>query len=284
VPDIELTDDDKGAISRLLERLRNYCAEHPKLAGWLEVTAGALILTYGVNAGIIQVGTDVVGSAAGIEGGELGALAGGAAGSAAGALASKLIGGIGIAAMGGAIAVPAVALMGGGSLMLGLAGYAVGDRPEHPVDFDPASILMGGAALPVGLWFLIRGCCRLMGETKPADVVAKAGDDVIRLGVFSGKIVAQSFEELAAFAKRNGDIGLGATAAAAAGSAGAVAGAGAAAGSVTVLGSKTLGAAALSAGLVSAPIWPVVTAAAAAAGVTGLIAWSVVRKRRQRRP
>jgi len=281
--DIQLTDDDRGAISRLLKRLLDYGAEHPKQVGIAEVAIGATLLTYGVNAGIIEVGRHVVASAAGIDSGGIGALAGAAGGAATGLLGSKLIGGIGLAAMGGAIAVPAVALIGGGSLIFSLGGYAAGNEFEAVASFDPAGVLMSGAALPVGLWFLIRGSRRLMGGATIGEALTKGGDIFLRLDAFTGEIVARSLEELNAFAGRNVDVGLGATATVVAGSAGAAVGASAAAGSVTIFGSKALGTAALSAGLVSAPIWPVVTAAAAAAGVTGFIAWRIVRKRRQGR-
>ena len=51
----------------------------------------------------------------------------------------------------------------------------------------------------------------------------------------------------------------------------------AATGSVTVLGSHALGAAALSLGLVSAPLWPVIAGGAAGLGL-GYAAWSTVRR------
>lgn len=54
-----------------------------------------------------------------------------------------------------------------------------------------------------------------------------------------------------------------------------------AAGSVTVLGSHGLGAAALSLGLISAPVWPVIAGGAAGLAV-GLAGWKVVKHYRNK--
>lgn len=262
--------------------MSDFRAQHPIPVGVVEMAIGATLLHYGVAIGQIDVGRHVVGSAVNVD--AIGAVAGGATGAAAGLLGAKIIGGIGIAAMGGAVSVPAAILVGGGSLIFSLAGYAAGDIYEHLTGPDPADLLMAGAALPVGLWFLIRGCRRVIGAVAVADVGAKAGDGFVKLSSFSGDIEARSLDELKAFARRNGDIGFGAAATVIAGSAGAAVGASAAAGSVTILGSKTLGGVALAAGLVSAPVWPVTVAATTTAGLVGLVAWKIIRKRRAGRP
>jgi hypothetical protein len=108
-----------------------------------------------------------------------------------------------------------------------------------------------------------------------------SGGGVISLVPQVSEAVAATWDELQDLVKEvAGSPSAYATSAATALAGGAI-GSSIAAGSVTVLGSSGLGAAALSLGLVSAPVWPVI--ACGVAGLTlGLVAWKGVQHLRDR--
>jgi hypothetical protein len=106
-------------------------------------------------------------------------------------------------------------------------------------------------------------------------------DGVISLVPQASEVVVATWEDLQELMKEAARSPSAYATSGATALAGAAIGSSIAAGSVTVLGSSTLGAAALSLGLVSAPIWPIVSCGAA--GLTlGLAAWKGVQHLRDR--
>lgn len=218
------------------------------------------------------MGSHVVGSQWS-EGGMFGATAG----AGIGGIASSFIGSIGITAMGTAIGIPAVALMGGGAVIFSAFGYSVGDmaqrffEPPGGFGFTDASILAIGIAL------LVDGARRLITDEKVLALVSSLRDGVIKLAKLATKVIAKTMDELKALIEKlnaqDAAIGAAATGAALGGSL--------AAGSVTVLGSHGLGAVALSLGLVSAPVWPIIAGGAAGLAV-GVAGWKVVKNYRNK--
>lgn len=107
------------------------------------------------------------------------------------------------------------------------------------------------------------------------EAVWEGGKDTVDQIVGWAKKAADGASKLLEQSVAIGDVlGVGATAAAGAG--GAAVGAAYAAGTVTILGSSTLGGIGLSLGLVSAPLWPVIAGGAGAAGL-GYVSWKLLR-------
>ena len=129
----------------------------------------------------------------------------------------------------------------------------------------------------VGVALIIDGARRVINDPKALSVLSSYKDMVIDLKDLTARVVASSIEELQGFIeelkklpedKVESSLTAG-TAALGAGVGASVAGA-VAAGSVTVLGSHALGGVAISLGLVSAPVWPVVAGVAGVAGGAGV--------------
>ena len=192
-----------------------------------------------------------------------------------------MLGSIGVAGMGGAIGIPAAIVIGGGALLLGATGYTAGDLTSKflnpPVDvgqfFANASIMAVGVAL------LVDGARRIIKDERVLAAASRVKDGIIYLTQLAVQVVASSMAELKKLMqeliqKPDSLVDVtGSTATAAVAAAGGAAiGGSIAAGTVTVLGSHALGAAALSLGLVSAPVWPVIAAGAAGLGI-GYAAW-----------
>ena len=105
----------------------------------------------------------------------------------------------------------------------------------------------------------------------------------VMLKDLSSNIVAKSMEELEGFIEElkklpedNIEASIGTGSVALGVGVGASAGGAAAAGSVTVIGSHALGGAAVSLGIVSAPVWPVVAGIAGGAGI-GYAAYKAIK-------
>ncbi len=249
-------------------KARNFCAawskDHQLEIGLAEMALGAAAIAWGVKTGVIQMGVDVV----------AGKLAGGAAGAGLGILGGKLIGGIGVAGMGGAIAVPAVVLGLGGAAVLGAAGAQLGDAAQKALlSPDWSEIFSSASALAVGIALMIDGARRVIKDARVLKAISFIKNGVIHLMAYTAKVVAKTVKGLNTFLAKEpiGALMSGATAAG-----GAVMGGSVAAGMVTVAGSHTLGALALSVGLVSAPLWPVLLLGGLG-GAVGLGAWKMLK-------
>jgi hypothetical protein len=133
--------------------------------------------------------------------------------------------------------------------------------------------------LNVGIALIIDGARRVVTDKRILKMASKFKDGVIQLAPLSTEIVARTTEELQVIidelAKSPAKAGLTAGTAAA----GAAIGGTLAASTVTVLGSQGLGAVALSLGLVSAPVWPVIAGGAAGLAL-GIAAWKGIKRYR----
>jgi len=263
-----------GALKKLSADITKWAAEHQIAVGAAEVAAGAGLIAWGVNNGVIEMGAQLLGVEMGesIEASSVGAASGGALG----AFAGNILGSIGVAAMGGAIGIPALAVAGGAAAVLALAGYVAGDLIGNyqSIPLDPVAIAANGGLLLVGVGLMVDGCRRILGDDATKQAWSDFKDGVLHLQTLTASAAIDSIESLKAFTekfkvapdtlldatKATAGIGIGVGLGAAAGSAAAVS-------SVTVLGSGTLGAVALSLGVVSAPVWPVVACVVAGAGV-----------------
>lgn len=274
---------DQSGFERALELCKAWSAEHQAEVGVAEMALGAAIVSWGVMNGHIAMGQDVVASKLA----DFGGLAGigiGAAGSAAIAatiLKGVFVGGVGMVA--GVTCIPAVAIIGGGSLILGSFGYVVGDKLAGIL--SPATgfsdLLLGASIVAVGAALLIDGARRIVKDERLLAVASKFKDGVIHLAPQATEIVAASWEELQGLVEELSRSPSGYASASTGAIAGAAIGSTIAAGSVTMLGSSSLGAVALSLGLVSAPVWPII--AGGAAGLTlGVAAWKGIKHYRNR--
>jgi len=262
---MNISQSDESALARLREQVAAWCREHQGEMGAVEMILGAGILCYGVKTGMIEVGKEVLGlrstpfdHAAGI-GASIGAGTLGVAGA--------MIGSIGVATSGGAIAVPASILAVGGVIVGAAMGYSVGDFVEH--FFGPQigtkEILTHASLLVVGLALLVDGARRILKDQRVRAGGARIRDRAIRLGKVAGEVVTTRFEDVDASNVATG-AGL-AACSAASGFMGGAAAHGMAASAVTVAGSKTLGAIGLSVGALSVPAWPIALVVVAGTGV-----------------
>lgn len=269
-----MSDPDKQHFQTLLGYCKEWCERNQWAVGVGEMALGAAVITWGLQTGNIDMGSHVVGS----QWSDIGA----GAGAGIGGIAASFIGSIGITAMGGAIGIPAAVLIGGGSAIFGAFGYSVGDmaqkffQPPGGFGFTDASILAIGIAL------LVDGARRLITDEKVLALVSSLQDGVIKLAKLTAKVIAKTMAELKALIEKLNaeDAAIGATTGVTAAT-GAALGGSLAAGSVTVLGSHGLGAVALSLGLVSAPVWPIIAGGAAGLAV-GVAGWKVVKNYRNK--
>ena len=272
-----MSDPDKRHFQTLLGYSKEWCSTHQWAVGVGEMALGAAVITWGLQTGNIDMGSQVVGSQWS-DGGIFGA----ATGAGIGGIAASFIGSIGITAMGTAIGLPAVALIAGGAAIFSAFGYSVGDvaqrffEPPGGFGFADASILA------IGLALLVDGARRLITDEKVLALVSRLQDGVIKLAKLTAKVIAKTWEELQALIEKLNveDAAIGATTGVTAAT-GAVLGGSLAAGSVTLLGSHGLGAAALSLGLISAPVWPVIAGGAAGLAI-GVAGWRAVKNYRNK--
>ena len=252
-----------GEFARLKE-LRKYaadwCAKHQCALGVTEMALGAALLAAGWQYGDLQMGVDFVvhklspGWAAEISGGVSG-VAG---------LATYLVGNIGVAAAGGAFCIPALALAGGAALVLGLAGYGTAKLVEDFLHQAPGldQFATASGMLALGAWLLVDGAHRV---PLVRECTARAKEAGLHLTRIAGNCIIDNVNALATLLREEvtpllrtlaKESATGASLVSAAGLG--VAGAVVAPSLVTVAGSSTLGSVALSLGLVSAPVWPIV--------------------------
>ncbi|MDO8450322.1 MAG: hypothetical protein Q7T10_16105 [Rhodoferax sp.] len=272
----------ESGFSRAMDHVKAWCAQHQWQVGVAEMALGAGIVAAGLKTGAIQMGVDVALSA-----GSPASLFGGMTGAGLGALPGYLLGNIGVVAMGSAVAVPAVALMGGGALILGLAGYGVGGLIQKYLHSAPDLLdLAGSSALVlVGVALLVDGARRVVKDPDVTALMAAFKNNVLALHQLTPARVIDSLSGLSAyfeaevlpFLREVATNPKSAAATAALAALGAAGGSAVAVSSVTLLGSSSLGALGLSLGIVSAPVWPVVAggglAVAAAYGV-----WRYMRR------
>jgi hypothetical protein len=275
--EIVIRREDERAIARAVRYARRWCTEHQWQLGVAEMALGASVLAYAVHTGSIEVGRQVVGSV--LSPFNIESLVGAATGSTAGAVAGALIGSIGVVPFGG-IAIPALALAAGGAFLFGAAGYSVGDVVHNFLAPSFSDLLRGASLLTVGLALIVDGARRVIHDKRVLAAASAISDRILHLGRVSTDVVARNRNEWLAFldchrrAVRKASA-VGATAVLTGGMAGL--GGLASAGSVTVLGSHALGGAALSLGLVSAPLWPVIAGGAVSLGLSYAL-WSKLRR------
>lgn len=275
--EIPMNEPDKRGFQKALDYSKTWCAEHQWAVGVGEMALGAAVIAWGLQSGHIHMGTDVVATQL-----SDGGIIGGATGAGLGGIGGSILGSIGVA---GAFTfgIPALALAGGGALILGAAGYGVGDLVQKfltpPGGFG--DFFFGASILGIGIALLIHGARRVVKDANLLKLASKIKDGVIYVAKLTVKVVAKTLEELhslfndllkGGFVK---EVAHGTTVGVAT-VVGTGVGGSLAAGSVTVLGSHALGGAALSLGLVSAPLWPVIAGGAAGLAV-GLAAWKGVK-------
>ena len=255
-------------FQKALDYSKEWCEEHQWAVGIGEMAIGAAVIAWGLHSGALHMGADVVGT-------ELshGGIIGGAAGTGLGGIGGLMLGGIGVA---GAFTfgIPALALASGGAIILGAAGYGAGDLAQKFLAPSGGfgDFFLGASILTVGIALLIDGARRVVTDSEVLKLASNIKDGTIYVANLSAKVIARTWEELQAII--DGLAG-GATVATTV-AVGSAIGGSLAAGSVTVLGSHALGGAAISLGLISAPVWPII-AGGAAGLVVGLAAWKGVK-------
>lgn len=271
--EIPMNELDKRSFQKAFDYCKEWSAEHQAEVGIAEIALGAGLITWGLQSGYIHMGTDVVATKLSESG-----LLGATAGAGIGGIGASILGSIGVA---GAFTfgIPALALIGGGAAIFGLAGYAVGDVAQKfltpPAGFG--DFFFGASILAVGVALMIDGARRVVTDQRVLQLASNIKDGVIQLTELTVEVVANTWEELQAIIKEltnhpdAKNAAFGATTAATAAT-GAVLGGTFAASTVTLLGSHGLGALALTAGFVSAPAWPIIAGGATGLAV-GLAAW-----------
>lgn len=282
----ELPETGMRAFTSAFDLASTWAREHGWETGVAEMALGGALLAWGVESGAIELGQQLVASL--FDDGVVEGMLGGATGTALGALPGMIVKSIGIVGMGSAIGVPALVLMGGGALIMGLAGYGAGRLVADYLHQAPALAELAGPGflVLVGTALLLDGARRISNDPDVQAGVSRFTDGVLDLATL-GKVrllgtkdalVAYLHGEISALATALKGSPAGAAAAAAGIGVGAAAGGAVAASSVTVLGSSTLGGLALSLGMVSAPLWPVLAGAGAAA-LAAYGAWKLIQDR-----
>jgi hypothetical protein len=265
--DLVIYRDDQDAINRALQYVKQWCSEHQCELGLAEMALGASVLAYAVHTGAVEVGRQVVGSAASLFNGA--SLVGAGTGATFGGVAGALIGSIGVVPFGG-IAISGLALAMGGSVLFGAMGYTVGDAVHKFLSPSFGDMLQGASLLTVGLALVYDGARRVIHDARVLRALGALRNGILRIGELTAEVVARSNAELKAYLGRHQGVvkkfaTVGSLTAVATGMAGV--GSLASGGMVSVLGSHALGATAVSLGLISAPVWPVIAGGVAGAGV-----------------
>lgn len=273
---------DKEGFEKAFDYCKKWGSEHQAEIGVVEMAMGAGLIYWGLQSGLIHMGTDVVGSKWADIGGATGLGLGSAAGPAIAAtfLKSIFVGGVaGVAGVTSVAALPVIALVGGGAAILGAFGYVSGGIAGKIADaFAPSygDYVFDASIVAVGLALMIDGARRVVKDERVLDMASKIKDGVIQLGPQTTEIVAKTWDDLQNIIKELASsptlsLATGATVAT-----GAAIGGSVAAGTVTVLGSQGLGALALSLGIVSAPVWPIIAGGVAGLAI-GVAAWKGVK-------
>ncbi|GGY25024.1 hypothetical protein GCM10007387_03270 [Pseudoduganella albidiflava] len=270
--EISLDDSGKRGFEKLFAHCSEWSSKHQAEVGIAEMALGVAIVAWGVQAGHIHFGNEVVAT-------ELsnGGLMGAAIGAGVGGVGAAILGSIGVA---GAFTfgIPAIALATGGMVILGAAGYGAGDIAEKLLTPHPAltDIFAGGTLLFVGMALIVDGARRVVKDKRVLYLASKFSDGIIQLAPLTARIVARTWDELLDIKMELATSPAAGLTTATTAAAGAAIGGALAASSVTVFGSHAIGAAALSLGLVSAPLWPLLAGCAAGAAV-GIAAWKGIK-------
>lgn len=275
---VVFSEHNKESLLKAKAHAEAWCAERPAAVGIAEMALGAALITFGVKSGAIEMGRDLVMSVLNPE--QNLAFIGGSTGTATGA-ALGLLGNIGVASGGSAIAIPAIALGGSGALLLGLGGFGLGKLASEL--FSPVPTLsefIGPASLlAVGVALMVDGGRRVLSAQAVQEGLAKFEDWTLKVtGISVGSVLTSAAEMTNYLHGEATDfliqhvrdprqlgftsvlLGLGVWG-----------GVTAAASTVTVLGSSALGGVAVALGLASPPLWPAV--ACGAAGLAGSYAY-----------
>jgi hypothetical protein len=272
---IQLTPDDIDTFEHLKKLAGEWAKNHQWEVGAIEAALGGACVCWAVQNGVLTLGADLLGTAFAV-GPSTFSMSSALTTGALGAFGGQLLGSIGVAAAGTAICIPAGVLSLGGAFVFGALGYTATDIFESYVNAIPmAEFFREASVLSVGIALMVDGARRIVGDDRARHAFARMEEHLVWIGKNSCPIVASTFEELCEWSRKAFSIPQTAEeqARAAFGSSlgtigGMAAGASLGAGSVTVLGSSALGGLALSVGIVTAPIWPVIAlgAAGAAAG------------------
>ena len=279
--EIVLLEPDKRGFQKGLDYCKKWSAEHQAEIGVAEMALGAGLIAWGLQSGQIQMGYEFVLNKLSDSGipDNLGAKAGAILGSV-GWVKVVGLGKIGVAAAGTAISIPAWVAIGGSAAIFSLLGKAA----EHAFSTPPAGwgdFFSGATALTVGTALLIDGARRIVKDERVLQMASNFKDGVIQLAPATSEIVAKTWEELQSIITELSNTPAAAATSGTAAVAGAAIGGSLAAGSVTVLGSHGLGAVALSLGLVSAPVWPVIAGGAAGLAI-GVATWKGIQHYRNK--
>jgi hypothetical protein len=256
------------------------------------MAAGAAMVAMGVKSGAIEIGANLLGTHNPLM--NTGTMVGTATGIGFGAWVGAMLGSIGVAAAGTAIGIPAIVVIGGAAVIFGLAGYTLGDLANNFLtpSLDIATLVGGGSLLVAGTYLLIKGARRILSHQNLKSALLNKVSDIreglIILPSLTAEVIAHTKEELASFAtelmtlpETKVEAALTSASTVALGAVGVVASGSVATGSITVFGSSALGGYALSLGLISAPIWPVIAGGLLAGGV-GYTAIKAVKHLRTR--
>jgi hypothetical protein len=280
--ELVLSYEEINNFNKVFEGIKDWCSENQLATGVGEMAVGANLIAWGVHNGVIEMGTQLV--ATQIGGTNLESLVASLGGSGVGAVAAAVLGSIGIDGVGGVIGVPAALVIGGASAVFAMAGYTVGDIAHNidnpPVDYGVLSA-NSSSMLLIGLSLIVDGARRCISDRSILAKLSIFTEDVIYLKAITAAIVAKTVDELNGFIDElkklpENIIDAAATGGSAGTAGGAIAGSAVAASSVTVLDSSSLGGVAVSLGIVSAPLWPVIAGVAGEAGF-GYAAYNAVK-------
>lgn len=280
--EFNFSDEESNHFFKFLELTKGWCKENQLAVGLGEMVVGSCLVAWGVHNGVIEMGSQLV--ATQIGGANVESIAGALGGSGIGAAAGSILGSIGIVGMGSAIGIPA-ALLIGGAAVLGMVGYTAGDIAHNianlPIDFN--TFALNGSVLLIGVALIIDGARRCINDKSVLSTLSIFKENVIYLKDIIVDIVAKTLDELKGFVEElkkapedNVDASISAGSVAAGAASGAVVGSAVAAGSVTLLSSSTLGGVAVSLGIVSAPMWPIIAGVVGGAGL-GYAAYKAIK-------
>lgn len=255
-----LSGDELERLRQMKQYAADWCSKHQWQLGVTEMALGAALLTAGWQNGAIQMGVDFVVHT--LNPGWAAEIAGGASGLAG--LATYFVGNIGVAALGGAFCIPALAIAGGAAIVFGLAGYGAAQLVQDFLHQAPSlgQFMTAAGLVAVATWLIIDGARRVPLIREGLAQAKEAGLQLARVAAAfvvesAGAFATLVKDEVAPFLQKlTKDPATGAAILSAAGLG--TAGALIAPSLVTVMGSSTLGSAALALGLVSAPVWPIV--------------------------
>lgn len=253
---IELTEQEKMGFAKAFDYCKKWGVEHQAEVGFAEMVAGAGMITWGLYSGQIHYGADILVNRLSDLGGVIAAGTGGVmlpviAGTL---LKSVFIGGVaGVAGVTSVASIPLAALAIGGSLVAGAFGYSLTNLGLRGFEPTFADYAIDASITSVGIALLLDGARRIVKDKRILAMASRFRDGVIELMPGATETIINSWEEVICALRDNprAKIIAGATTVT-----GTLIASSLAAGSVTVLGSHGLGAAALSLGLISAPVWP----------------------------